>query len=270
VITGPPALIRGTEVAPGYRVIEHLARGLALDVYDVWSVERDCRCVAKVVRPDRAGDRGPRRRLLAEGRLLLELTHPYIVRAYAVLVAPAPAVILQTLEGETLEHLIARRMRRLPVAELAFLGLHLCSAIHYLHGRGFLHLDLKPSNVVSDAGQAKVIDLSLARRPGPAPAGIGTRQYMAPEQARGDAVTAASDVWGIGAVLFDAATARRPFPRSPDGRYAQLERRAESLAAYRRVPPALGELVDACFDPEPAGRPSVRELARLLEPLADG
>ena len=74
-------LREGELLASGYEVIEHLARGRALDVYDAWSIERDCRCIAKVIRPDRQGAR-VRRRLVREGELLLELAPPHLVRAY--------------------------------------------------------------------------------------------------------------------------------------------------------------------------------------------
>jgi serine/threonine protein kinase len=257
-----------TAIAPGYEVVEHLSRGRTLDVYDVWSEERQCRCVAKTLRPDRASERGPRRRLLHEGRLLLEMAHPHIVRAYELIDRPAPVLILETLEGETLEHMVERRRRRLPLVELAFLGLHLCSAVHYLHARAVLHLDLKPSNVVADAGLAKVIDLSIARRPGRIGRGIGTRQYLSPEQARGGRTSPATDVWGIGAVLFEAATGARPFQGYENGCYEQLERRADPLGSHRRVPAAFAELVAGCLDPAPAERPALDELAEALAPYA--
>jgi eukaryotic-like serine/threonine-protein kinase len=262
----PGPLSAGTELAPGYEAIAHLSRGRALDVYDAWSHERQCRCVVKVVRLDRESERGPRRRLRREGRLLLALSHPHLVRAYELVERPQLALVLETIEGETVEHLVARRERRLPVSELAFLGLHMCSAVHYLHGNGYLHLDLKPSNVVADAGLAKVIDLSLARRPGRVARGVGTRQYLSPEQARGGRVGPPTDVWGIGAVLFEAASGRRPFPDS-NGRFEQLARRAEPLSAHRRAPVEFRRLVDDCLDPDPANRPTVEKLARELESL---
>jgi eukaryotic-like serine/threonine-protein kinase len=253
-------------LVPGYRAIAHLSRGRALDVYDAWSEERRCRCVVKLLRPDRESEPGPRRRLRREGRLLLGLSHPHLVRAYELVERPRLALVLETLEGETVEHLVARRQRRLPVTELAFLGLHMCSAVHYLHANGYLHLDLKPANVVADGGLAKVIDLSLARRPGRVPRGVGTAQYLSPEQARGGRVGPATDVWGIGAVLFEAATGVRPFPSS-NGRFEQLARRAEPLGGHRRAPARFRRLVDRCLEPEPADRPSVEELARELDSL---
>ena len=150
-------------------------------------------------------------RLQREGRLLERLSHPHLVRGYETLREPLPAVVMETLRGETVAHLVARRARRLSAVELGHLGVHLCSAISYMHGQGVLHLDLKPSNVIAEAGRAKIIDLSLARAPGSMRAGIGTWCYMAPEQARGGEVGTAADVWGIAGVLYEAATGFAPF-----------------------------------------------------------
>jgi serine/threonine protein kinase len=254
----------GDWLAPGYRVLGLLSRGEAIDVYDVWSEERDCRCVAKSVRPDRACDRRAQRALVREGRLLRRLSHPHIVRCYDVLSRPAPVVILETLTGETLGHVIASGVR-LRLDELAVLGLQLCSAIRYLHrSAGVLHLDLKPSNVIAEAGRAKLIDLGIARRPGRGHRGVGTAQYLAPEQARGDLVTEATDVWGIGVVVFEAATGRRPFEADDAGGFEQLRRRADSVRRYRRLPSPLAAVIDRCLEPDPARRPRVGELARAL------
>jgi serine/threonine protein kinase len=150
------------------------------------------------------------------------------------------------------------------------LGLHLCSAIHYLHRHGILHLDLKPSNIVSERQLAKLLDLSIARPPGKGIEGIGTANYMAPEQARGDVLGAAADVWGIGAVLFEAATGEEAFGAydEDETRYEQLERRAEPIRSYRRVPAAFSAAVGACLAPEPARRPTVEDLTGVLIKLA--
>jgi len=262
-VTEPPVLPEGAALAPGYAALGLLARGLDLDVYDAWSEERDCRCVVKVLRPDRAPDADARERLLGEGRLLLGLAHPHLVRAYEVVEQP-PAVVLETLSGATLATMVTERRRRLPVTDLCHLGLQLCSAIGYLHRRDILHLDLKPSNVISELGHLKLIDLSLARPRGPVPAGLGTRQYLAPEQARGGQATAASDVFGLGGVLFAAATAARPFPRV-DGPFEQLERRAAPVGSLRRLPAAFAGAIDGCLNPESAARPTITALRDVLE-----
>ncbi|MDQ3639005.1 MAG: serine/threonine protein kinase [Actinomycetota bacterium] len=292
-----PPLQAGEAVAPGYEIVEHLHQSNNFDVYDVFSEERACRCIAKIPRQDLIESVKVRRGLLREGRLLKKLTHPHIVRSYETLKEPQPTLILEMLTGETLSYIIDTNYRRMPISEVIQLGLHLCSAIHYLHGHGILHLDLKSSNIVSERGMAKILDLSIASKPGRGKKGAGTRQYMAPEQVRGAGVSPATDVWGIGAVLFEAATDVAPFndkesePESYTGSdeyleyesesesgsetdtdldpkdYEQLHRRADSVRVHRRVPAAFANAMDGCLNPDPSLRPTVDELSRDLAAL---
>ncbi len=261
-----PVHRRGHALAPGLTVLDLLSRGDALDVYAVWSTQRSCICVAKTVRPDRSGEDRVRERLLLEGRLLLSLTHPHLVRAYDVLDGPGPIVVLETLVGERLDDLLYRQTRRPPLTDLGYLGLQLCSALRYLHRRGYLHLDVKPDNIIACGGVAKLIDLSLARPPGHAPQGIGTREYLAPEQATGDVLTAATDVWGLGVTMYEAATGIAPFVGGdPDDAasgvetsYPQVSRRAAPVRSLRRrLSAPLAQLIDACLEPDPARRPTL-------------
>jgi serine/threonine protein kinase len=251
----------------GYELLERLNRGRELDVYGAWSEERSCHCVLKTLRPEARSDAAAARRLRAEARLLLSLTHPHIARAYELLtVDGAPVLVLETLGGATLSWMVREGGQRLSNEDLVHLGLQLSSAIGYLHRRDRLHLDLKPSNVISDGGIARVIDLNLARRPGRVPAGYGTAQYLAPEQARGGRVDAAADVWGIGATLFAGATAKRPFGGSGA---EQLERRATPVRRLRRgLPKPFADVVDACLEPDPRARPALGELETALDALA--
>jgi eukaryotic-like serine/threonine-protein kinase len=237
----------------------------------LWSERRTCRCVGKTVRPDRLEKRDAHASLIREGKLLLRLTHPHIVRAYEVQTAPAPLVILETLPGETLSHLIERRWRRLGMREVAHLGLHLCSAIGYLHRNDILHLDLKPSNIIATHGMAKVLDLSVARPPGQHRAGIGTAGYMAPEQSLGGKLGASTDVWGIGVTLYEVATGK---PACDTGDEMSITRartipcRAKPVRRSRRLPKSLASAIDCCLSFDPADRPSVEELAAQLEMIA--
>jgi serine/threonine protein kinase len=269
-LDGPPPLPTGAEIAAGYRVVNLLRRGRDLDVYDLWSEARGCRCVGKTIRPDRLGSRDARARLLREGKLLLRLTHPHIVRVYEVHASPAPLVILETLPGETLSHLIDRPGRRLGVTEVAHLGLHLCSAIGYLHRNDVLHLDLKPSNIIATHGMAKVLDLSVARRPGPHRGGIGTVGYMAPEQATGGLLGPAADVWGIGVVLHEVI--------SGDPACEVDEEASSSVARFtpccpqpirraRRPRGPLPRLIEHCLSFDPVDRPSLQEFAAGLDTI---
>jgi eukaryotic-like serine/threonine-protein kinase len=268
---GPPPLPPGAIIAPGYRVVGFLRRGRDLDVYDLWSESRGCRCVGKTIRPDRLEKRDARARLIREGKLLLRLTHPHIVRAYEVQTSPAPLVILETLPGETLSHLLDRRQRRLSVQEVAHLGLHLCSAIGYLHRNDVLHLDLKPSNIIATHGMAKVLDLSVARPPGPNRGGIGTTGYMAPEQARGGEFGTYTDVWGIGVTLYEVVTgapACNIGDETSTTRGRALPCCPKQVRRLRRLPMSLTSVIERCLSLAPADRPSVGELAAQLGMIA--
>jgi len=161
--------------------------------------------------------------VLREGRLLMRLAHPHLVRAYEV---SRRGVVLETLGGAALAAL-----GRLDEDDAVELGRQLCSAIGYLHRHRWLHLDLKPDNLIAEAGRLKVIDLSIAQRPGRIRPETGTRGYMAPEQERGGHVGPAADVWGIGSVLRAAG--------HPD-------------------------LAPGALHPDPARRPSVEALLRSL------
>ena len=258
---GPPLAV-GEPLAPGYVVEAHLSRNQVLDVYEVWSAERDCRCVAKVLRPDCRSHARRRERLEREGRLLLELAHPHLVRAYEMLTEPELVVVLETLGGDRLDRFIELGTRRMPSVEVAELGVQLCSAVGYLHRNGWLHLDLKPTNVIVDLGHVRVFDLSLARRPGPGRARYGTPGYLSPEQVRGGEFTEATDVFGLGCVLYAAATRRCPGA-------GRSEAPPAPVGAHRRLPAPLAEAIDAALADAPEDRPRVRELAAACAAVAD-
>lgn len=275
----PAVLEAGEELAPGYRVVELLSRGAALDVYEVFSEERLCHCVAKTVRPDRREQR-VRDRLVLEGELLERLAHPHLARALATVTdgTGAPVVVLEMILGPTLEELIDSRDRRLAATDVAHLGRHLASALHHLHGAGFLHLDVRPANVVARAGVATLIDLSIARPPGPVRRGLGSREYLSPEQARGTVASGATDIWGLGATLYEAATGVAPFaPHDEDERLARDAGQHLQLTVAPRDPRALrprlgrdlADLVREMLDPVPRRRPALVEvherLGRLVE-----
>lgn len=273
-----PALTPGSLLAPGYEVVRLFDRGSRHEVYDVWSLQRRCRCMAKAMRGDPPYDRPSVRSLLQEGQLLGEFTHPHIVRAYESIRDPRPTVILETLSGETLAHAMDR-LDRLTFADVVLLGQQLCSAIAYIHEHGWLHLDLKPSNLVCEGGRVRVLDLSVALRPGSSRVGVGTTGYMSPEQIEGDRLSTATDVWGIGMVLYEASTGSLPYddpdddPEAPGGArgsdsYADepepIEGPAPSLGTRRPAPQALIEVVDRCLSLNPEERPTVEDLSTAL------
>ena len=262
----------GEIVLPGYRVVSLLSHGRRIDTYDVYSLERDCRCVVKILRADRREEKRVREAVLLEGSLLTSLTHPHLVRGYEVHATPAPAMVLETLGGATLAALIDDGP--LGVPDTAQLGLNLVSVLSYLHAQGWLHLDVKPANIVVESGRATLIDLSLVGRPGDGRPGAGTRGYLAPEQATGRDLSAATDVWGLGVTLIEALTGSMPYGDEAtwgSRRRLPLVHRREPTPPARldQVPAVYDELLRGCLARSPGDRPTLDEVRTVLSDLLD-
>jgi serine/threonine protein kinase len=269
----------GHEIAPGRHVLKRLGGGSRYEVYLAWDEALFALVVAKLLRPDQAAEPRALRELRREADLLARLAHPCLVRGLgAVLDGPHPHLVLEHVEGPTLAQAIARD-GALALQQLLPLALHLLAVLHYLSGRGYLHLDVKPANVVMSA-PPRLIDLSIARaaaEAGALRAAIGTDAYMAPEQCeRGEgspALGTAADVWAAGATLHHAIAGEVPFRRprgaeasaDPLVRFPQLRRDPEPLP--ETVPPPLAAVVARMLARDPALRPTPREAAEAIEPL---
>ena len=259
-------LAPGAELLPGYTLVTRLRRGRRLDTFDVYSVERDCRCVVKTLRPDRRHEADAAAALRQEGRLLRDLTHPHLLRCYEVVEDPHTALVLETLSGSMLSAVIEDQ--RLGVSDAAQLGLQLVAVIGYLHRHGWLHLDVKPSNIAVAAGRATLIDLSLASRPGTGKPGAGTRGYLAPEQAAGENLSPLTDVFGLGVTLGECVVGRLPYGSNAawDRRFCRrtVQPRRSFARRLGRLPLPFAEVVLACIEPDAADRPSLDEVRRAL------
>ncbi len=268
-------LAEGHEIAPGRTVLKPLGGGHRYEVYLVWDEHLFAVTVAKLVRPDLVADEGTLRGLRREREALNALAHPVILRGFgADLDGPYPHVLVEHLEGPTLRRLI-KRGGPLAAEQLLPLALHLAAAIHYMASEGWVHLDLKPDNVVMGI-PPRVIDLSLARtleRAKRLRDYIGSNAYMPPEQCvPNEDVGPPADVWGLGATLYHAVAGRRPFdkPRSrddsdpPELRFPQLTEEPRPWPG--RVPEPLSRAIHACLEKNPRDRPTARELALMLQP----
>jgi eukaryotic-like serine/threonine-protein kinase len=268
-------LAEGHEIAPGRTVLKPLGGGHRYEVYLVWDEHLFAVTVAKLVRPDLVTDEGALRGLRREREALGALSHPVILRGFgADLDGPYPHVLVEHLEGPTLRRLI-KRGGPLAAEQLLPLALHLAAAIHYMASEGWVHLDLKPDNVVMGI-PPRVIDLSLARtleRAKRLRDYIGSNAYMPPEQCvPNEDVGPPADVWGLGATLYHAVAGRRPFdkPRSrddsdpPELRFPQLTEEPRRWPG--RVPEPLSRAIHACLEKNPRDRPTARELALMLQP----
>lgn len=258
----------GDEIVPGYEVVRLLRRGSRLDTYDVYSQERYCRCVLKVLRADRNDEDRCRDALVREGNLLRDLTHPHLLRAYEVFEHPRTAIVLETLTGDTLAALIEDAA--LSPLDTALLGSQLASALGYLHRHGWLHLDVKPSNVVVQGGRAILLDLSVASRPGDGRPHAGTVGYLAPEQVSGRGLSSASDVFGLAVTMGEALTGLPPL-REPGWRRAGAAASTPTRSFRRRLartPGPLAGLILASLNADPAQRPPMSDVRTALSQYA--
>lgn len=268
-------LAEGDEIVPGRYAVDLLGGGRRYEAYLAWDDELHALVVAKLLRPDLVEDGRALHGLAREAAALDALAHPSLVRGFgAVLGGDRPHVLLEYLDGPRLSTLIRRY--GVILEQLLPLALELTSALHYMAARGFVHLDVKPKNVVMSA-PPRLIDLSVAQRIediATLDSPIGTDPYMAPEQAdpaRFDELGPPADVWGLGVTLFEAITGELPFERPGDESLPPGERFPQISAAPaplpRDLPPAVAELVLATLEKSPANRPVAGEVAAALEPL---
>lgn len=224
--------------------------------------------VVKLVRPAQVDDPSTLRGLRREAEMLARVQHPAVVRKLrAVVDGDRPHLVLEQLDGPRLSTLV-RRSGALEEQQYLPLGIEIASALHYLHRLGIVHLDIKPSNTIMGA-PAKLIDLSVARtveRAAHLGYAVGTDRYMAPEQCQGHPLPA-SDVWGLGATLYEAVAGYRPFQDGDGVRFPQLT--DEAFALPERVPLDLAKLLYACLEHDPAERPTPAELADALGPMLE-
>jgi serine/threonine protein kinase len=261
----------GDEIAPGRSALKKIGGGSRYEAYLVWDETLYSIVVTKVLRPSLISDERALRGLIGEFELLRRLNHPVILRGFdAVLDGPRPHLVLEHLEGPRLSTLI-RKYGWLPPEQLLPLATQLCSAIHYLAHERVCHLDIKPANIIM-SGPPRLIDLSIARSVEQAARsgrGVGTDNYMSPEQCDPDRfgpVGPASDIWGLGVTLYQAATGALPFSKSsPEKRWPVLH---EEIRPFDRVvPDAIAMPLLACLEKSSPNRPTAAELHSEFEPL---
>ena len=269
----------GAEIAPGRTALKALGGGRRYEVHLVWDDRFYALMVAKLLRPDQVEDERALRELRQEAEALAHLTHPVIVRGFdAVLEGSHPHLLIEHLEGPTLRRLI-RRGGALPIEQLLPLAAHVAAALHYMAHEGWVHLDVKPDNIVMGV-PPRLIDLSIARtveRAARLRGTIGTDAYMAPEQCDADAfagqVGPPSDVWGLGATLHHAIAREVPFPREKGaGQSPEPEVRFPQLAEDPRplpddTPTPMRDLISRSLARRPQDRPTAAEVARGLETM---
>ncbi len=271
-------LEKGDLVTPELTAMRLLGGGSAYEAYLAFDEITYAPVVVKVVRPAQVSDEGTLRGLRREVDMLERVNHPAVVRSLRAETEGArPHLVLEQLDGPRLSTLI-RRYGRLEPAQYLPLGIEVASALHYFRRRELTHLDVKPSNIIMGA-PAKLIDLSVAR-PVAAAARlsypIGTDDYMAPEQCDPPGTGTpgvASDVWGLGATLFEAVAGYRPFDEGDDD-HDELERRFPQVVEDpydlpHDVPDDVAKVLYGCLERRPEHRPTPAEVADAFVPVLE-
>jgi eukaryotic-like serine/threonine-protein kinase len=260
-------------IAERFRVERRLGRGGMATVYLAYDEDLDRRVAVKVLE-SLAGDGDGRRRFLREARLAAGLAHPNVVTVFdSGEHDGAPYIVMEYVEGGNLGELIARR-GRLPAGEVVALGRQACAGLQHAHESGLVHRDVKPQNLLVRAdGTLKVTDFGIAfsteaTRMTTDGTILGTAAYLAPEQVNGEEVGGAVDVYGLGAVLYEALTGRPPIEVRSLAELADAKgRRPQPLRnSAPDVPRALESAVMWALERRPDARPgSPAELADALE-----
>jgi len=258
----------GAEITPQHHAIALLGDGVRTETWLAWDTIRWAPVVVKIARPDHVESRRTIESLRREARAHTMLVHPLVRQLFEDHTdAVVPHLVLEYVQGPALADLLIDHA--LHPVDVIRLGLQIGSVLRYFHGQGQLHLDVKPGNAVLRAGHSVLIDLGFTRPVGwAAHDGVprGSRPYMAPEQCRCEPLTPATDLFGLGATLFELATMTAPFSCS-DGGFEQLDRRAVSPSELgAALPDQVDDVIVALLAPDAADRPSsIDEVLRVLD-----
>ena len=272
------------EPQPGDRIDDftiayRIARGMNADVFAVWHHELGAPLVCKRLRAADIAYTKWRRLLLAEGAALAKLNHPGIVRLIKQeRHAALPYLLLEHVGSGTLRDELRER-GKFSIAYAVRIVQHVALAIHDTHAGGFLHRDIKPSNIIMRGERPVLLDFGVVWRLDPArrpPDRCGTPQRLAPEQIRREPLTPATDVFGLGALLYELLTGARPFPASEHAhdhhapllsRYPQLTHATRPLRDLAPdLPSKLEHVITRALAHDPHARhESAREFARDID-----
>ena len=282
-----PPRVGSSASLTGYTVGEVIGRGGMGEVV----AARDERIGREIALKRMRAHRSPEleRRFLREARIQARLDHPAIVPVYEVGsdAHGLPYFTMKRLAGTTL----AERIRaRAPIRPLLHTLVGVARAIDFAHARGVVHRDLKPANImIGDYGDAYVLDWGVASVRGEVVLRavtdaiatgltgqdgiLGTPGYMPPEQLLGEDVEPASDVYALGAILFEVLTGEALHPTGQPAFASTLEKPCEAPSSRRPELAIAPELDEACFEalsPDPAARPTAGELAERIQRYLDG
>jgi len=266
-------------IAGKYRIVEEIGQGGMGIVYKAEDLKLKRFVALKFLPPHLMNSPELKERFLVEAQAAAALSHPNICVIHEVGESSEhPYIAMEYVEGETLRD----RIRKGPLKSeeaLAIVG-QVASGLAEAHQKGIIHRDIKSANImVTDKGQAKVMDFGLAKFSGgssltKSQTTLGTVAYMSPEQARGGEMDRRTDIWSLGVVLYEMLTAKLPFRGDHDQAviYSILHDEPESLKKARPdTAPGLDEIIGQALAKKPADRyQTMEELLGDLEAVAEG
>jgi serine/threonine protein kinase len=253
----------GTQLSGRYRIVALLGKGGMGEVYRADDLTLGQPVALKFLPESVARDATALERFKNEVRSARRVSNPNVCRVYDVGEANGQTFLsMEYVDGEDLASLL-RRIGRLPGDKALEIGRQLCAGLAAAHREGVLHRDLKPANIMLDGrGRAVMTDFGLASLAGQVEGydvRSGTPAYMAPEQLAGKEVTAQSDIYSLGLVLYEIFTGKRAF--DADSLAALVKQRAEKPISspstwVKDLDPAVERVIMRCLDADPAQRPS--------------
>ncbi len=275
-------------IAPGttlgrYRLIERIGEGGMGEVWKAHDDNLDRDVAIKMLLRGAVGTETTRERFRREAHVLSRLSHPGVATIFDFdAQGGCDFLVMEYVAGGTLESRLATGPLSLP--KVLTLGAAIADTLAYAHRQGFLHRDLKPGNVVLTADdQPKILDFGLALllsggrvtgRITEAGMVLGSLPYMAPEQLFGEVNDARTDIYALGAMLFEMVTGQRPFvrERAEAVMFAIMNNAAPSVRSLRpEAPDALDRLIADCLRKEPEQRPASAALvSEALNGIRDG
>lgn len=257
-----------------YELLELLGRGSFGIVFRAFDDALQRVVAIKLLAPAIAATSPARKRFLREARSSAQVRHENVVHVYAVEEQPSPYLVMEFIPGETLQQRLDRT-GPLEASEIIRLGRQIAEGLAAAHAAGVIHRDIKPGNVLIEGAneRVKITDFGLARAADDASqtqTGVlaGTPMYMAPEQARGEALDDRTDLFSLGSVMYLLATGRPPFRASTT--FGVLKRVVEDSPRPIReiipeLPEWLGDVIARLHEKNPGNRfQSARELADVL------
>ena len=263
------------------------------EVYRARDTRLDRSVAIKVLAPHLAERPEHRQRLVREAKAISSLSHPHICQLYDVgHENGVDFLVMEFIEGETLADRLARGA--LPVDEVLCYGVQIADALGKAHRQAIVHRDLNPANVMPTSDGAKLLDFGLARTDGAVGGGdadltvsptvskpltaagtlIGTYQYMAPEQLEGKTSDARTDIFALGAVLYEMATGRRAFAADTQASLiaAVMHEEPQPVSAIQPMtPPAFDRVIQSCLAKDPEERwQTAHDVKLQLQWIAEG